>query len=183
MPKATSKAGARYLFKRDPEVQKEGKWYPADDISKPVKRNFKPGTAKLRSSITPGTVLILLAGRFKGKRVVFLKQLASGLLLVTGAFPRQEAAGASAGTLGSGAAVAAPAAAAHSGARKARSAATARAAAVAASAVGHDVACCRRRGRTRPDTRCPACEWLADARRRLGATSGGGSCSSGSTLP
>lgn len=62
---------------------KQFQWYPAED-SQRARRVKKVKAAKLRSGIVPGSVLILLSGRFRGKRVVFLKQLESGLLLVTG---------------------------------------------------------------------------------------------------
>jgi len=66
--------------------QKASKWYPAEDVSekKKVRKVARPWVA--RKTLQPGTVLILLAGRFRGKRVVLLKNLEQGVLLVTGPF-------------------------------------------------------------------------------------------------
>merc|ERR1711881_387120 len=61
-------------------------FYPGDDTLYKRARRFTPRAAKLKGSIVPGSVLILLAGKFRGSRVVFLKQLASGMLLVTGPY-------------------------------------------------------------------------------------------------
>merc|ERR1712088_594497 len=72
------------------QVGRAQRFYPTDS----ERRRFKTtgagksyrATQKLKEGIVPGSVLILVAGRHRGKRVVFLKQLESGLLLVTGPF-------------------------------------------------------------------------------------------------
>jgi len=62
------------------------RWYPAEDTKAPrkVRKTVHPTT--YRPSLEPGSILIILAGRFRGKRVVLLKHLQQGALLVTGPF-------------------------------------------------------------------------------------------------
>merc|ERR1711898_2232 len=67
--------------------KKETRYYPAEDVKKKLGNHHNTTKlTKLRKNIVPVSVLILLAGHFKGQRVVFLKQLESGLLLVTGPY-------------------------------------------------------------------------------------------------
>merc|ERR1711943_94037 len=69
------------------EGKKATKYYPAEDQKVELGNHHNTTKlTKLRKNIVPGSVLILLAGHFKGQRVVFLKQLESGLLLVTGPY-------------------------------------------------------------------------------------------------
>jgi len=63
------------------------RYYPTEERPKKfsVKRkHFSAHPRRFRSTLTPGTVVILVAGKHAGKRVVVVKHLSSGLLLVTG---------------------------------------------------------------------------------------------------
>lgn len=87
------KKKARYLEKpfnkgtRIVSLKKRPNNYPCKNLAKPKpKISKKVGAPKVRKSLQPGTVLILLAGVHRGKRVILLKSLKSGLLLVTGPY-------------------------------------------------------------------------------------------------
>ena len=65
------------------------RFYPTDDVQRRFRTTAQKtnrALPKLKEGLEAGSVLILVAGRHRGKRVVFLKQLESGLLLVTGPF-------------------------------------------------------------------------------------------------
>lgn len=73
--------------KRLVRVRKERKFYPTENEPRRQKTghvSFKRHKRTFKAGLEPGRVVIVLAGRHKGKRVVVLKTLPSGLLLVTG---------------------------------------------------------------------------------------------------
>jgi len=79
-------AGPKKVTKAAATTGKSARYYPADDIAVPKHSRKTPKPTKVRESINPGTVLIILAGRFRGKRAVCLKALPSGLLLISGPY-------------------------------------------------------------------------------------------------
>merc|ERR1712078_859692 len=88
MVKAKHTAPAHCAKKKPSAAPKKApKYYPAEDVKGKL-GNFHNTSkqTKLRKSIQAGTVVIMLAGHFKGCRAVVLKQLDSGLLLVTGPY-------------------------------------------------------------------------------------------------
>merc|ERR1712098_664471 len=78
--------GAKNGETRMVRVKKLANDYPTEERpAKATSKNFFSGHArKLRASLTPGAIAIVLAGVHKGKRVVVLKQMGTGLLLITG---------------------------------------------------------------------------------------------------
>lgn len=70
-------------------VKKGPRFYPTETRPKKSKTGrvtHKNHPRKFKKGLEPGRVLIILAGKHRGKRVVLLKTLKSGLLLVTGPF-------------------------------------------------------------------------------------------------
>ena len=63
-------------------------WYPTEDPPKKRtgRHTYKKHKRTIKKGIEPGRVVIVLSGRHRGKRVVVLKVLQSGLLLVTGPY-------------------------------------------------------------------------------------------------
>lgn len=80
--------GAKNGGERVVKLRKAKSNYPtqARVAKRPTRGSFKTHKRNTRKSLKPGRILILLAGKHKGKRVVLLKVLNSGLLLVTGPF-------------------------------------------------------------------------------------------------
>jgi len=83
---ATTKSVKFGKSTRTVPVQKASRHYPTEDVGRPLYVRKAARIGAVRSSLKPGTVAIVLAGRFRGRRVVVLNTLPSGLILVTGPY-------------------------------------------------------------------------------------------------
>jgi large subunit ribosomal protein L6e len=85
---AKRKESRKKNLEENKNLKKRKNWYPTSDMKGHFKRKCKiPHKAHVPKALNKGQVLILLTGRFRGRRVVYLKKLEkSGLLLVTGPY-------------------------------------------------------------------------------------------------
>ena len=84
---AKRKEARKKLAEENKGLKVKKNWYPVSDLKSHFKRQCKkPKATHISDTFTPGQVVILLSGRFRGRRVIFLKKLESGLLLVTGPY-------------------------------------------------------------------------------------------------
>jgi len=66
---------------------KTPRFYPVEQSKKRLpSRKSRHHAPRVRKSLHPGVIAIILSGKFRGKRVVVLKVLPSGLLVVTGPY-------------------------------------------------------------------------------------------------
>ena len=84
---AKKKASRKKNAEENKGLKLKKNWYPVADLKTHFKRKCKvPKKTHISAELTPGQVVILLSGRFRGRRVVYLKKLESNLLLVTGPY-------------------------------------------------------------------------------------------------
>ena len=92
MAKGDLLAKRKEARKKNAEENKDLKlkknWYPVSNLKGYFVRKCKaPKKTHISAELVPGQVIILLSGRFRGRRVVYLKKLEeSRLLLVTGPY-------------------------------------------------------------------------------------------------
>jgi len=79
--------GERNGKQRSVQTKRTPRYYPTEERPKKFsgkRKRFADHPRRFRSTLTPGTVVILVAGKHAGKRAVVVKHLSSGLLLITG---------------------------------------------------------------------------------------------------
>ena len=75
--KKNAEENKKLLFKKN--------WYPVSNLKAHFKRACKaPKASHIAAPLTPGQVVIILSGRFRGRRVVFLKKINNSFNILNG---------------------------------------------------------------------------------------------------